>query len=107
VQLAAWAGASVIATVGSEEKAARARAEGAAFVINHRTEDIAARVRDITGGELADHVVVVDLGGNPAATLASVRDGGSISYHASRGAAAQLSGEQGGKVGTVVVEPRK
>jgi NADPH2:quinone reductase len=167
VQLAAWAGASVIATVSSEAKAARALAGGAAHVINYRTEDVASRVRDITGGELADHVVEVDLGGNLAATLASVRDGGSIAYYASNGAlepqvplrilmaknltvrgfvlptsrhadrkraqtdmarfiaspgrilsvdgtfplyetaAAHLSVEQGGKVGTVVVEPQK
>src|SRR6202161_3915594 len=76
VQLAVWAGASVIATVSSEEKAARARAGGALHVINYRSEDVAARVRDITGGELVDHVVDVDLGGNLAAALASVRDGG-------------------------------
>src|ERR1700761_2591322 len=75
VQLAAWAGASVIATVSSDEKAARALAGGAAHTINYRTEDVARRVRDITGGELADHVVDVDLGGNLAAALASVRDG--------------------------------
>ena len=85
VQLAAWAGASVIATVSSEGKAARARAGGAAHVINYRTEDVAARVRDITGGELVDHVVDVDLGGNLAAVLASVREGGSIAYYASNG----------------------
>ena len=60
VQLASWAGAAVIATVSSEEKAVRARAGGAAHVINYRTEDVAARVRDITGGELVDHVVDVD-----------------------------------------------
>jgi NADPH2:quinone reductase len=167
VQLAAWAGATVIATVSSDEKASRARAGGAAHTINYRTEDVAQRVRDITGGELADHVVDVDLGGNLAAVLASVRDGGSIAYYASNGAleppvplravmaknlnirgfvlptsrhadrkraqtdlsrfiaspgrmlsvdgtfplyetaAAHLSVEQGGKVGTVVVEPRK
>src|SRR4051794_22308833 len=44
VQLAAWAGAEVIATVSSVEKAERARVGGAAHVINYRTEDVAARV---------------------------------------------------------------
>ncbi|WP_454280098.1 quinone oxidoreductase family protein [Sphingomonas sp. Marseille-Q8236] len=43
-------GASVIATVGSEAKAARAREAGADHVILNRQEDVAARVRDITGG---------------------------------------------------------
>ena len=167
VQLAAWAGAAVIATVSNDVKAAHARAGGAAHVINYRTEDVAQRVRDITGGDLVDHVVDVDLGGNLAAILGSVREGGSIAYYASNGnldpvvplrtlmaknltvrgfvlptsrhadrkraqtdfarfiatpgrvlsvdgvfplyetAAAHLSVEQGGKVGTVVIEPRK
>lgn len=86
VQLAAWAGARVIATVSSEAKAERARRGGAAWVINYRTEDVAARVAEVTGGAGADHVVDVDLGGNLAAALASVREGGSIAYYASDGA---------------------
>ncbi|WP_440979740.1 quinone oxidoreductase family protein [Sphingomonas pseudosanguinis] len=43
-------GATVIATVGSEAKAERARAAGADHVILNRTEDVAARVREITDG---------------------------------------------------------
>ena len=85
VQLAAWAGATVIATVSSETKAERARAGGAAHVINYRTDDVAARVREISGGAGVDHVVDVDLGGNLAAVLASVRDNGSIAFYASNG----------------------
>lgn len=86
VQLAAWAGATVIATVSSSEKAARARAGGAHYTIDYRSEDVAARVRDITGGDGVDHVVDVDFGGNLKSVLASVRDGGSIAYYASNGA---------------------
>ena len=85
VQLAAWAGAKVIATVSGPDKAARAEAGGAAHVINYRTEDVAARVRDLTGGKGVDHVVDVDLGGNLAAVLGSVRDNGSIAYYATNG----------------------
>lgn len=44
-------GATVIGTVGSEDKAAQARAAGADHVLLHRQEDVAARVREITGGE--------------------------------------------------------
>jgi NADPH2:quinone reductase len=44
-------GAVVIATVGSEEKAARARELGADHVILYRSEDVAAEVRRITDGE--------------------------------------------------------
>ncbi len=85
VQLAAWAGATVIATVSTDAKAERARAGGAAYVINYRTENVAACVRDITGGVGVDHVVDVDFGGNLAATLASLRMGGSLAFYASNG----------------------
>jgi len=43
-------GATVIGTVGSEDKAMRARHAGADHVILHKQEDVVARVRDITGG---------------------------------------------------------
>jgi NADPH2:quinone reductase len=86
VQLAAWAGAEVVATVSSDTKAERARAGGAAHVINYRTEDVASRVAAITSGAGVDHVVDVDLGGNLAATLGCVRENGSIAYYATNGA---------------------
>jgi NADPH2:quinone reductase len=85
VQLAKWAGATVIATASSPEKAARARQGGADHVINYRGEDVAARVREITGGAGVDHVVDVDFGGNLAATVAAVRANGSIAVYASNG----------------------
>jgi NADPH:quinone reductase len=43
-------GAVVIATVGSTEKASKARALGADHVILYREQDVAAEVRRITGG---------------------------------------------------------
>lgn len=48
-----WAraiGANLIGTVGSNEKAALAKAHGAAHVINYNTEDVVQRVIEITGG---------------------------------------------------------
>jgi NADPH2:quinone reductase len=51
--LSQWAkalGAKVIGTVGDDSKQDIARAHGCAHVINSRREDIAARVREITGG---------------------------------------------------------
>ena len=85
VQLAKWAGATVIATVSSEVKAERARAGGVDHVVNYRSEDVAARVRDITGGAGVDHVVDVDFGGNLTATMRCVRANGSIAIYASNG----------------------
>lgn len=49
-----WAkalGATVIGTVGSEEKAELAKAHGCHHTINYQTEDVAARVRDLTDGK--------------------------------------------------------
>ncbi len=48
-----WArhlGATVIGTVGSEDKARLARANGCHHVILYRQEDVVARVRELTGG---------------------------------------------------------
>ena len=50
VQLARWAGAEVIATVSGEAKATHAKAAGAHHVINYRGENVAERVKEITGG---------------------------------------------------------
>ena len=48
-----WAralGVNLIGTVGSNEKAALAKAHGAAHVINYNTENFVERVKEITGG---------------------------------------------------------
>lgn len=57
--LCQWAraiGATVIGTVGSEEKAALARENGADHTILYRQEDVASRVRELTGGRGVDVV---------------------------------------------------
>jgi len=54
-----WAralGATMIGTVGSDEKAALARDAGCQHIINYRTEDYVARVREITDGAGCDVV---------------------------------------------------
>ena len=55
-QWAAALGATVIGTVGSDDKAALARGYGCAHVINYKTEDFVARAKEITGGEGVDVV---------------------------------------------------
>ncbi len=47
-------GATIIGTVGSEEKARLAEANGCTHTINYRTEDFAPRVRQLTGGRGVD-----------------------------------------------------
>jgi NADPH:quinone reductase len=54
-----WAralGATLLGTVSSDDKAALAKAHGAAHVINYKTENFVEKVRDITGGQLCDVV---------------------------------------------------
>ncbi len=49
-----WAkalGVTMIGTVGSDEKAALAKAHGCTHTINYNTEDFQARVKEITGGK--------------------------------------------------------
>ncbi|MCA1296989.1 quinone oxidoreductase family protein [Stappia indica] len=55
-QWAATLGATAIGTVGSDEKAELARANGYTHVINYRTENFVERVKEITGGKLCDVV---------------------------------------------------
>ena len=65
VQFARLLGArQVIATVSSEAKAELARQAGAGLVIDYRREDVAARVREATGGRGVDRVVEVDVAAN-------------------------------------------
>lgn len=51
IQVAKLLGLRVIGTVSSEEKAAKARELGCDEIIFYRSEDVPARVRDLTGGE--------------------------------------------------------
>ena len=50
VQMAKAVGAKAICTVGSDEKAKLATDLGADVVVNYKTEDVAAKVREATGG---------------------------------------------------------
>ncbi|WP_331769599.1 quinone oxidoreductase (plasmid) [Embleya sp. NBC_00888] len=76
-----WAkllGLTVIGTVSSDEKAEVARAHGCDHIVNHRREDIAARVRELTDG-VGAHVVFDSVGRTTfAASLASVKRRGLV-----------------------------
>ena len=56
IQLAKHAGATVLATAGSEDKCQRALGLGADVVANNRTTDLAAWAREVTGGAGVDMV---------------------------------------------------
>lgn len=82
VQLARHGGARVLATVGTPEKAALARALGAEMVIDYRREDVAAAVLAASEGGV-DRVVEVDFGANVATDAAVLREHGVIASYSS------------------------
>lgn len=84
VQMAKLAGArQVIATISNDEKAWLARTAGADAVIDYRREDVAARVRDLTGGRGVDRIVEVDFAANVASDFAAIARGGRIVVYGS------------------------
>jgi len=78
LQLARLAGARVIVTSSSDDKIARAIEMGAAGGVNYRTEKVAQRVLEMTGGEGVD--MVIDSVGQAswADSLRSLRRGGCL-----------------------------
>src|SRR5579871_1471073 len=85
VQFAKWGGAKVIATVSSEAKAEQARRGGADHTVNYKTDDVIARVMDITGKRGVNHVVDVDFGGNIATTPKLMAMNSTIAVYATQG----------------------
>jgi len=83
VQIAKWAGARVVATVSSGQKAGLARAAGADEVVDYRREDVAARVMEFTAGEGVDHIVEVDFGANLQTSVRILKPNGAIAAYAS------------------------
>jgi NADPH2:quinone reductase len=84
VQLARWAGATVISTVSGPEKGRLATAAGAHHVIDYREGDPAAEIRGIAPDGV-DIVAEVALGANLALDLAVLRTRGTISTYANVG----------------------
>ncbi|MEU6750718.1 zinc-binding dehydrogenase, partial [Spirillospora sp. NPDC046719] len=84
IQLARWAGATVIGTVSGPEKARLATAAGAHHVVNYREGDPAAAIREIAPDGV-DLVAEVALGANLALDLAVLRTRGTISTYANDG----------------------
>ena len=83
IQLAKWAGATVVTTVSSDAKAAHVRAADADIVINYRSEDVVERIRATVGG--VDRVVDVDFGRNLPVTSKVLRPDAVIASYASMG----------------------
>lgn len=78
IQLARRAGATVLATVSTEAKAAHALRAGADHVLRYRSEDVGARVQALTGGRGVDAVLEVDFTANAKQYASYVRPGATI-----------------------------
>ncbi len=79
IQLAKRAGATVLATAGSDEKLQRLAALGLDHGINYRTQDFADVARTLTGGRGVD-LVVESVGTTIADSMRSLAYRGRISY---------------------------
>jgi NADPH2:quinone reductase len=84
IELAERAGARVIATVSSAEKAALAEKAGADLVVNYRAADAAEQIRAFAPA--VDRVIEVALGANLALDLAVARAGTTIMTYAAEAA---------------------
>ncbi|MET0812044.1 MAG: NADPH:quinone reductase [Microbacterium sp.] len=84
IQLAVWAGATVIATVSNDDKAALARAAGAHHVLTYPDADLAAKVLALAPHGV-DHIVEVAPSHNAALDVEVLANHGSIGYYANNG----------------------
>ena len=84
IQLARWAGATVITTVSGPAKAALAKAAGAHHVVNYKELDPATEIRRMAPDGV-DLVVEVAPAQNAELNLAVIRNRGSIAVYANNG----------------------
>ncbi|GMA28629.1 NADPH:quinone reductase [Arenivirga flava] len=84
IQLAAWAGATVITTISSPEKAALATAAGAQHTVNYREEDAAARILEIAPDGV-DLIVEVSPSANAELDVRVAANHASVGYYANDG----------------------
>lgn len=78
IQIAKAAGATVIVTVGSDDKAAACVALGADHAINYKTHDFAAEVKQLTGGRGANVILDMVAGDYLARELSCLADDGRL-----------------------------
>lgn len=81
IQLAVWAGATVVATVSSDAKADLARAAGAQHVLRYPDTDLAEKIVSLAPNGV-DHVVEVAPAQNAGLDVAVLANHGSIAYYA-------------------------
>lgn len=84
IQLAKIKGSrQVLATVSGPEKAALARDAGADVILNYKTDDLLAAVRELTEGRGVDRIVEVDLASNINTDITILRPDGEVIVYGS------------------------
>jgi NADPH2:quinone reductase len=81
IQLAVWAGATVIATVSSDDKAELARLAGAHHVVQYPDAELATRIMALAPNGV-DQIVEVSPAQNAALDVEVIANHGSIAYYA-------------------------
>ena len=84
IQLARWAGATVIATVSTPQKAQLAAAAGVSHVINYKQQDVVAEIRKIVPHGV-DAVVEVAPAANAAIDAQVIAPHGAVAMYANDG----------------------
>jgi NADPH2:quinone reductase len=87
IQFATLAGAQVITTISSEEKAKTAHEAGADHCIDYKREEVGARVMEITGKRGVDAVIEMDLAANAKLIPQVLRPKGSVIVYGTSGEA--------------------
>ncbi|HWT22899.1 MAG TPA: NADPH:quinone reductase [Solirubrobacteraceae bacterium] len=90
IELARWAGARVVATVSSEEKAELARAAGAEEVVNYREPGAAERIRAFAPGGV-DRIVEVAPSRNAALDAEVAARHAVTSFYANEGGGGEVA----------------
>ena len=85
IQFAKRAGAQVLTTISSPEKAALAKEAGADASIDYKREDVGARVMELTGKRGVDAVIELDLAANAKLIPAVLRPKGSVIVYGTAG----------------------
>ncbi len=77
-QWASQAGANVIATASNDADSVACKSAGATHVVNHRSDQFAADILSVTGGDRVDRFIDLEFGANLATSLGVLKTSGTI-----------------------------
>ena len=83
IQLAKWAGATVVATADEDKKLDMARQLGADYAVNYKTKDVIKKVKEFTKDAGVDRIVEVELAININTDHSVLKPSGIIAAYAS------------------------